>query len=145
MAVVYNVLGDHQLAEDAAQEAFARALANLGKLKKPGKFAPWLAQICRNVAVDMARTRAREIRAEGVPQRHECDHEAVAVRAMRAAIDNLPTPMKEVVLLRYYNNCSYEQISSVLGLSKMTVNGRLTRAKRKLLRILEQNGFPENR
>ena len=44
--------------------------------------------------------------------------------------------MKEVVVLRYYNHCSYEQMSAVLGLSRMTINGRLTRAKRKLRKYL---------
>ena len=144
MAVAYHVLGDHQLAEDAAQEALARALANLRKLKRRDKFAPWLAQICRNVAVDIARTRAREVRADGVPQRYEGDQGTVAVRAMRAAIDNLPLSMREVVILRYYDNCSYEQISSVLGLSKMTINGRLTRAKRKLAKSLRRQGVLED-
>ena len=60
MAIAYSVLGDHQLAEDAAQEAFARALVNLRKLKDPEKFGSWLAHICRNVAIDMARARLRE-------------------------------------------------------------------------------------
>jgi hypothetical protein len=50
-AVAYSVLRDHQLAEDAVQEAFARGLVNLRRLKETGKFAPWLARICRNVAV----------------------------------------------------------------------------------------------
>ncbi len=54
------------------------------------------------------------------------------------AIDRLPASMKEVVILRYYDNCSYEQISAVLGVSKMTINGRLTRAKRKLAKMLGQ-------
>ena len=46
--------------------------------------------------------------------------------------------MREVVILRYYNGCSYEQISAVLGLSKMSINGRLTRAKRKLAKYLRR-------
>ncbi len=52
--------------------------------------------------------------------------------------------MREVVILRYYNNCSYEQISAVLGLSKMMINGRLTRAKRKLARYLRRRGVWED-
>ena len=61
VAVAYSVVADHQLAEDAAQEAFAKALVGLRKLKKPGRFAGWLAQICRNTAVDMVRARARTV------------------------------------------------------------------------------------
>ena len=48
------------------------------------------------------------------------------------------------MILRYYNDCSYEQISAVLGLSKMTINGRLTRAKRKLAKDLRRQGVRED-
>lgn len=44
VAVAYAVLGDHHLAEDVAQEAFARALVNLRRLKEPAKFGAWLAR-----------------------------------------------------------------------------------------------------
>lgn len=145
VAVAYSVLGDHQLAEDAAQEAFARALVNLRKLKDPDKFGSWLAQICRNVAIDMARTRLREgSNGDGTPPGDDGGDEAT-LRTVRQAIDKLPTAMKEVVILRYYDHCSYEQIADVLGLSRTTVNGRLTRAKRKLAKHLRRQGVLENR
>jgi len=48
------------------------------------------------------------------------------------------------VVLRYYNGLSYEQIASVLGISQATINGRLSRAKRKMAKYLRRNGFPEN-
>lgn len=144
VAVAYAVLGDHQLAEDAAQEALARGLVNLRKLKTPGKFAAWLAQICRNVAIDMARSGKREVNTVDPPWAGDGSSDDSPVRAVRQAIDDLPTSMREVVILRYYDNCSYEQISTVLGLSKTTINGRLTRAKRKLAKRLKREGFPEN-
>ncbi len=144
VAVAYGVLGDHQLAEDAAQEAFARGLVNLRRLREPGKFAPWLARICRNVAVDMVRNRTPQLPAPGVaPGRHPGEDEWTT-QAVREAIGRLPASLKEVVLLRYYDNCSYEQISAVLDLSKMTINGRLTRAKRKLAKYLRRQGVLED-
>jgi len=144
VAVAYSVLGDHQLAEDAAQEAFARALVSLRKLKDPGKFASWLAQICRNVAIDMARARLREgSNGDDAPVPDSGSDEAM-LRTVRKAIDSLPAPMKEVVILRYYDNCSYERIADVLGLSRTTVNGRLTRAKRKLAKQLRRQGVLED-
>lgn len=144
VAVAYGVLGDHQLAEDAAQEAFARGLVNLRKLKTPDRFAPWLAQICRNVAIDMARARLRPVNGKDLVPTGADELADPAVQAVKKAIEALPTSLREVVVLRYYNSCSYERISAVLGLSKTTINGRLTRAKRKLARHLKRDGFPEN-
>jgi RNA polymerase sigma-70 factor (ECF subfamily) len=144
VAVAYNVVRDHQLAEDAAQEAFARGLVHLPKLKEPGKFAPWLARICRNVATDMMRSRPVPVRMEEFAPPPEAHEEESTARIVRKAIAKLPGSLREVTVLRYYNDCSYEQISAVLGLSKMTVNGRLTRAKRKLARDLRRRGVRED-
>jgi RNA polymerase sigma-70 factor (ECF subfamily) len=144
VAVAYGVLKDHQLAEDAAQEAFARALVSLRRLKEPDRFAPWLARICRNAAVDLARTRKPQIEVEDLAHVADRDTDEFVSQIVREAIDRLPASMREVVILRYHNNCSYEQISAVLGLSKMAVNGRLTRAKRKLARYLRRQGVLED-
>jgi len=65
--VAYGVLKDHQLAEDAAQEAFARGLVSLHRLKEPGRFAPWLVRICRNVAVDHTVKGSSRYLGNGVP------------------------------------------------------------------------------
>ncbi len=144
VAVAYSVLRDHQLAEDAAQEAFARALVSLGRLKAPGKFAPWLAQICRNAAVDMARARKPQVDLKNIAEPLVYDTDKPVSRIVRQAIDHLPASLRKVVILRYHNDCSYEQISAVLGLSKTAINGRLTRAKRKLARYLRRQGVLED-
>ena len=144
VAVAYSVLRDHQLAEDAAQEAFARALVSLARLKEPGKFAPWLAQICRNAAADIARARRPQVGLDELTEAPDCGTDESVSRVVREAIGRLPASMREVVVLRYHNNCSYEQISAVLGLSKMAINGRLTRAKRKLARYLRRQGVLED-
>ena len=144
MAVAYSALADHQLAEDAAQEGFARALVNLRKLREPDRFAPWLAQICRHVAADMRRTRRRTAvvqAASHVQDEPDCEY---PVQLVRHAIDELPRTMREVLILRYYDDRSYEQISGVLGLSKGAINGLLTRAKRKLARSLRRRGVRED-
>ncbi|MHC4311789.1 MAG: RNA polymerase sigma factor [Planctomycetota bacterium] len=144
VAIAYAILADHQLAEDAAPEAFARALTNLSKLRKPDKFAPWLAQICRNVARDMVTAKARQINMEDSCRVSDSSGRDDNVEAVRRSIEQLPLRSREVIVLRYYNGLSYEEISSVLGISKATINGRLTRAKRKMARYLKSNGFPES-
>ena len=145
VAIGYSVLSDHQLAEDAAQESFARALVNLRNLKKKNRFAPWLAAICRNVAKDMVATEAKQISTEDISLVEKIENPDEHNRAIRRAIEKLPDSAKELVVLRYYDGLSYEQISSVLGISKASINGRLTRAKRKMADYLRKKGFPENR
>jgi len=153
VAIGYSMLSDHQLAEDAAQEAFARALKSIKKLKTPAKFAPWLAQICRNVATDMRRDRIRRTDAEygrsaeasdtpgpGEPADTGRDAEALLVVN---AIESLDPPDRELIVLRYYNNKSYKQMAAILGISKPAINGRLTRTKRKLAGLLQRQGILE--
>jgi RNA polymerase sigma-70 factor (ECF subfamily) len=157
-AIAYCVLGDHQLAEDAAQESFARALVRLRSLRNRAKFATWLAAICRNVAKDMVATKARQIGSKDISEaadrsgsddslqavRQAVEQLPVSAKELVQAVEQLPVSAKELVILRYYDGLSYEEISSVLGISKATINGRLTRAKRKMAKYLKRNGFLEN-
>jgi len=144
VAIGYSVLSDHQLAEDAAQECFARALVNLRNLKNRTRFAPWLAAICRNVARDMVAAKARQISTEDLSQVAQKNNDDENSRAIRRAIEQLPASAKELIVLRYYNNLSYEEIGSVLGISRVAINGRLSRAKQKLAKHLKRNGFSES-
>jgi RNA polymerase sigma-70 factor (ECF subfamily) len=143
VAIGYSVLADHQLAEDAAQEAFARALAGLRSLKTKTKFAPWLASICRNVAKDMLMAKTRQTDAEDLSQVADGDSNDESSQAVHRAIEQLPVSAKELIVLRYYDGLSYDEISCVLGISKATINGRLTRAKRKMAKYLQRDGFLE--
>ena len=145
VAIAYSVVSDHQLAEDAAQESFARALVSLRKLKKQTRFAPWLAAICRNVAKDMVAAKARRINAADLSQAASGGSHNENGILIRRAIERLPAAARELIVLRYYNNLSYEEIASVSGISPAAINGRLARAKRKMAKYLKQNGFPESK
>jgi RNA polymerase sigma-70 factor, ECF subfamily len=142
VAISYSILGDHQLAEDSAQETFARALVNLKKLKNQNKFAQWLAAICRNLAKDMLSERNVRLNKEALSQINR--EENKNHMQINRAIEKLPSSMKELVVLRYYDGLSYEQISSILGITKASINGRLTRAKRKMANYLRKIDLSEN-
>ena len=142
VALAYSVLGDRHLSQDAAQQSFAIACRDLPKLKSKDKFGPWLAGICRNTAKQMKRSQNRlgaMNQFEAQEQQQEQDKHSNAVRQ---ALWNLRAAEREPIVLRYYNGFSYEQISAVLGISTQAVHGRLTRAKRKIEKILKRNGFP---
>ncbi|MHC4584610.1 MAG: RNA polymerase sigma factor [Planctomycetota bacterium] len=152
-AIAYSVLTDHHLAEDAAQETFLRALKNLKKLKSKEKFGPWLAQICRNVAKDMVKKKLRGIDTENVLPLANGGNDERENQAVKQAIGRLSVSERELIVLRYYNNMSHEQMSSVLGLSKAAINNRLVRSRKKIAKHLrsrkkiakhlKNNGFAE--
>ena len=145
VAIAHAVLGDRHLAEDAAQEAFAKAAVRLPQLRRKNKFAGWLAAICRNAARDVVR-RADDLRTtDGLSTATDKSGRDETVEAVRDAIGRLSASTRELVFLRYYDGLSYEQISTVLGISEQAINGRLRRAKRKLASHLRREGFGEVR
>ena len=150
VAIAHSILGDRHLAEDAAQQAFAKAAVKLPQLKKESRFAGWLAVICRNVAKDMARNVGAGLRVCPISRTTD-DLSTITAesrdddrsRAIREALNKLSVSAREVIFLRYYDGMSYEQISAVLGISEQAINGRLRRAKKKMADYLRRNGFGE--
>jgi len=144
VALAYARLGDRDLAEDAAQEALLAAYRGIAKLKQPERFAGWLAAICRNIAIDMARTRQKH--AESVdcsPARSSSHHESDVVALVRETILELEPNVRDIVYLRYYNRMSYSQIAQVLEVSEEAVNGRLRRARERIRQELQRRAPTE--
>ena len=144
VAIAHSILGDRHLAEDVAQQAFAKAALKLPQLKKESRFAGWLAVICRNVAKDMAR-RSKNFQTTddlSMIAAKSRDDDSTA-ETIRKAISKLSASAREVIFLRYYDGMSYEQISAVLGISEQAINGRLRRAKKKMADYLRRNDFGE--
>ncbi len=141
VAIGHAILRDRHLAEDAAQQAFAKAAVHLPKLRNTDQFGSWLAAICRNEAKDLARARrAPRVEEEpavieGTPDPDESHN------VIREALDRLPTEAKEVIYLRFYDGLSYDRISAVLGISEQAINGRLRRAKKRLAQYLRRSGL----
>jgi RNA polymerase sigma-70 factor (ECF subfamily) len=143
VAIAHSLLGDRHLAEDAAQEAFAKAAVKLPQLRQTNKLAGWLATICRNEARDMARQQNGLRAANEFSTETAKSESGDSGDAIRQALKQLTEQAREVVYLRYYDGLSYEQISAVLGISEQAINGRLRRAKRKMADYLRCNGFDE--
>ena len=145
VAIAYAVLLDHHLAEDAAQEALARALVKLPSLRHKDKFGYWLGRICRNVARDMVRKKARLINAEDLSQIPAQQPKDDGRDMVREAVSKLSASARELIVLRYYNNLSYEQMSAVLGITPAAINSRLYRAKQKIEKFLQRNRYLEKK
>jgi RNA polymerase sigma-70 factor (ECF subfamily) len=143
VAIAHSVIGDRDLAEDVAQQTFAKAVRKMPQLKNKSKFAAWLAVICRNVALDLARTRETHQNADDLSMMAAKTRENDISDIVKEAINRLSAPTREVIFLRYYDGMTYEQISAVLGISEQAINGRLRRAKKKMENYLRRNGFDE--
>jgi RNA polymerase sigma-70 factor (ECF subfamily) len=145
VAIGHAIISDRHLAEDAAQQAFAKAAVHLSRLRKPEQFGRWVAAICRNEARDLIRMR-RGLQGDDEspePMAREGLEPDEAGEAVKVALYRLSAEAREVIYLRFYDGLSYEQISAVLGISEQAINGRLRRAKRQLAQYLRRDGFDE--
>jgi RNA polymerase sigma-70 factor, ECF subfamily len=142
VALAYSATGDICVAEDAAQETFVIACRDLSKLKNKDKFAGWLAGICRNVARQMNRQEVYKD-VHRMPCLQTQPEQNLFTDEVRRIVWQLHGRDKEPIVLRYYDNLSYEQIAGVLGISVQAVHGRLIRAKRKVAKQLKRVGVTE--
>lgn len=143
VAIAHSIIGDRDLAEDAAQECFARAAVKLTQLKDYGKFAGWLAAICRNEAKDIARLESNNRNTEKLSEITIESNHNESSEIVKNALGKLSASSREVIYLRYYDGLSYDKISEVLGISEQAINGKLRRAKKKLAQILKHEGFKQ--
>ncbi|MCC6489536.1 MAG: sigma-70 family RNA polymerase sigma factor [Candidatus Hydrogenedentes bacterium] len=144
-AVAYARTGNRADAEDAAQEAFLRALKTLDRLREPERFAPWLLTITRNVSSDLLMTRMRERSA--VVNLHRANEDSwlpnMEQREMwsklHEQIQQLEEEPREVLLLHYFAGKRTREIAALLNLSDDAVRKRLQRAREALgARLLDE-------
>lgn len=130
--IAWATLRDSNAAEDAAQEACARAWRALSSLRSADRFAVWFYRIVVNECRRSQRNTSSDLRlvdrlpvAAGEP----FSEDRVDVRR---AIDRLPAPLRLVVVLRYYYDLSSVEIAEVVSASPITVRWRLMLAHRRL-------------
>jgi RNA polymerase sigma-70 factor (ECF subfamily) len=123
-------LRDHRLAEEAAQESFVRAFLSLRKLRKPESFYSWLLGIAGRVAQEQFRDRKRSQRhcevSDAMIADNATDH--LEEYPLEEAIAALPESYRQVILLRYYEGHSCQEIATRLEQPLGTVTKTLSRA-----------------
>lgn len=135
-----RVVGDPDVADDVAQETWLRA-------SRHGVFARgWLSTALRHVAIQWARGDARRGRRENAaatPERHDVDvaETAAQLSARSALVDAvlaLEPALRDVVLLRFYEDRSFDEVARTLGIPSSTAKSREKRALEQLRRGLER-------
>jgi RNA polymerase sigma-70 factor (ECF subfamily) len=130
-------------AEDAWQDVWFTVFRKLRNLADPAAFSTWVYQIARNRAYDVLRRR-RTFRpmtdAEEVidPGAEEDSFSAEDGHSIHAALGELALEHQEVLVLRFLEDMSYDDIAAVTGCQVGTVKSRLHYAKRALRGILER-------
>jgi RNA polymerase sigma-70 factor (ECF subfamily) len=126
-------------AEDLAQEAFVRAYLALGRFRGDSAFYTWLFGILLNVYRRWLRKQQRIRGRRGDVEVTEVADSAAApsrqaaasdeARRTLRAIDHLPPPLREVMVLRHLEEMSYAEIAAAMGCRLGTVRSRLHRAR----------------
>jgi RNA polymerase sigma-70 factor (ECF subfamily) len=143
--VAVRIVRSPEAAEDVSQEAFVRAWRSLDRFELGRPFGPWVCRIAANLALNHVRSpRAREQplpedhaeQPEGSPNPLALVLDGEARRVLDEAMGGLPAEQRAVLVLRVYEEFSYEEIAETLGLSPGTVMSRLFRARERLARAL---------
>ena len=144
VGTVGRMLGTNSDAEDIAQQVFVRVWKNVKRYEPRAKFTTWLLKITRNLVFNELRRRSRH---PAVPLQSETDEEERPLKdanatapdaallehelqeAVDAAIAQLPETQRMAVILRRYEELSYEEIAEALDQSVSAVKSLLFRAR----------------
>lgn len=163
--ILYRLLRNKQEAEDTAQETFLRCYRHLAKFDQERPFAPWLYRIATNLALSRLRhlarhrfvpwetcdnrvsgTRAADPEQQYIPAAGEVsdwslDPEAAWERKetrseIVGVLKNLKPADQLIVILRYFEELSYDEIAYIMQTRRNSIEVRLFRARQKLRGIL---------
>lgn len=152
-SIAYRLLRDRAEAEDAVQEALARACESWGRLREPAAVDAWFHRVLTNLCLRALRRR----RLFGWWRRSEDDEAACAADLpaaaelpslagldagrLLAAVDRLAPMQKSVVVLRYGEDMAIGDIAAALGVGPETVKTHLARGLERLRERL-RSGTP---
>lgn len=142
--VAARILGSRDEASDAVQNAFVKVYEKLGTFDQTRRFFSWAYRILVNECLNARRDRhpsepiGPELAADHGPL--EVVERAERQRQVQAAILGLPLEYREVIVLRYFTDLPYEEISETLGIPQKTVKSRLYSARQRLAAALLAHG-----
>lgn len=146
----YRMLGDGAEAEDAAQETFLRAYAQLRRYDRTRSFKTWLFSIASHHCID--RLRKRRLTWLSIEDEDLAPHpnlreaapgpEATALRREHSAViqkhlARLAPEDRNMIVLRYWYDLSYEEIAEASGATVSAVKSRLHRARASMAEMMQ--------
>jgi RNA polymerase sigma-70 factor, ECF subfamily len=143
---LYFFHGDHVAASDVTQQVFLKLLAKIGQYRREAVFSTWLYRLVVNACLDEARIRklrtahyerSRLEAVAGADSQEARYARAQVAACVQAAVASLPPKFRIAVLLRYFDDLSYEEMAKVLRCSLGTVASRLSRGHKMLAERLK--------
>jgi RNA polymerase sigma-70 factor (ECF subfamily) len=142
---VFELIRDEQASLDIVQETFIAAVRYIDGLREDAKFGSWLFGIAHQKCVQRWRKR-REFLFDEIPEtvdESEAGPDDLLIRREQEAefmnlLNQLPLPLRSVLLLRYVEDFSLEEISRITGTQLGTVKSRLHYAKKSLRKLWEE-------
>ena len=148
--LTYRMLGNSEEAEDAAQETFLRAYARLGQYDPQMKFSTWVFSIANHHCIDRLRKRRAthisiddnpvlENLQEDTPQpEHQALEQEQSIE-LQGLINLLEPEYRTPLVLRYWEEMSYEEIAEAMGVTVAAVKSRLFRARQQLMALYQSD------
>lgn len=139
----YYILGNEQDALDASQEALIRIYRKIDTYQEKAKFSTWVQRIVSNVCMDKFRSKKETVSIDEheltLIDKQDVEGEILAssmASDIHDAIAKLPHQYRLVVVLRYIQDQSYQEIADTLQLPLNTVKSYLFRARQQLQELL---------
>lgn len=136
--IALGLVHNHQDALDISQEAFIRAFRRIKSFNAERRFFPWFYQLMKNLCIDhLKRTsRMKEVPLDGIQVLDEKKEDEEMKRVLWKGIEELAFEQREVIILRYFRQLSYQEISEIVGKPIGTVMSSLYYAKKRLKGIV---------
>jgi len=141
--LAYRMTGTYHEAEDLAQEAFVKAYERLKVFRKEKRVFPWIYTIALNLIRNHLKKRDREVpeTASGLyieaakEKNHDPEHDTIIrqeIEMLNRCMQTLPPDLREAVILRCYQDLSFEEVSEILGISLGATKMRVYRGLERL-------------
>jgi len=143
---VLRMVRQRDEAGDLTQTTFLKAYESLARYDSGQKFFSWLYRIAINESINHLKRRGRLEPLEGDWASRSNSPEAAAVTSdisvhVQDALMSLPTDYRAVLVLRHFEDCSYDEIAQIVGVPEKTVKSRLFTARQMLRERLEARGI----
>jgi RNA polymerase sigma-70 factor (ECF subfamily) len=132
------ITGDRELACDAVQDAFARAVRLRADFRSEGSLKGWIWRIVINTTLSQTRARKATTPLADDPPASANGHTDAATERVRSALALLPERQRLILFLHYYADLDYATIAEAIDTSTGTVGATLHAARANMRRLLEE-------